>query len=191
MFRVGFLNYFSDTLTTDHAVNYIPTLLRVGGYMQSAEVTTNNGIAFFFDGDNIIISESSLSATMPLMPTDCASPIASGTVCKYFKVKTVNANTPTGGLHKDYYPGLNAIIIGGSAVSAVTEFNYYIPVWIKSSAFTYAFIGLINNYATFPTVTSVYKIFGTAEITYTAANAWKTYALLDATALTQTTLWTS
>ena len=34
-------------------------------------------------------------------------------------------------LHKDYYPELNAIIIGGSVVSTLSEFNYYIPVWIK------------------------------------------------------------
>ena len=84
MFRVGVLNYFTEALTTDNAVNYVPTLLRVGGYMQSAEVTTNNGIAFFFDGDKIVISGSSLTSTMPLMPTDCASPIVSGTVCRYF-----------------------------------------------------------------------------------------------------------
>ena len=84
---------------------------------------------------------------------------------------------------------MNAIIIGGSAVSAVTEFNYYIPVWIKAPAFSYAFIGLINNYATFPTVSSVYKIYGNVEITYTAANAWKSYAPADLTSLTQSSLW--
>ena len=87
MFRVGILNYFEDTLTTDHAVNYVPTLLRIGGYMQNAEVTTNSGIAFFFDGDNIVIGESKLSATMPLNPTECASPLAIGTACRYFKVR--------------------------------------------------------------------------------------------------------
>ena len=75
----------------------------------------------------------------------------------------MNYNIPTGGLHKDYYPGLNAIIIGGSPIVGSIEFNYYIPVWINVPAFTFAFFGLINNYATFPTITSVYKIYGTVE----------------------------
>ena len=125
-------------------------------------MTENSGIAFFFDKDNIAITESKLSATMPLIPTDCASPLVTGIVCRYFKIRSVNSNIPLS-LHKDYYPGLNAIIIGGSSVTALSEFNYYIPVCIKVPAFTFAFIGLINNHATFPTVTSVYKLFGTVE----------------------------
>ena len=85
MFRVGMLNYFVDDLDTDHVATYVPTLLRVGGLMQSAEVTTNNGIAFFFNGDNIVVGESSLSATMPLLPTECGSSTSTGMTCKYYK----------------------------------------------------------------------------------------------------------
>ena len=57
IFRVGILNYFTDTFATDHVASYVPTLLRVGGYLQSAEVTTNDGIAFFFDAAKIVVSE--------------------------------------------------------------------------------------------------------------------------------------
>ena len=64
----------------------------------------------------------------------------------------------------DYYPGLNSIIIEGSIIPMV-EFNYYIPVKIKASAFRQAFIALINNSSTFPTVTSAYKIYGSQELT--------------------------
>ena len=85
MFRIGILNYFTDS-SEDHVMNYVPTLLRVGGYMQSSEITTNNGIAFFFDKQNIIIGEDSLSPSMPLLPTDCASPL-SNIVCRSFKIK--------------------------------------------------------------------------------------------------------
>ena len=109
-----------------------------------------------------MITESKLSANMPLVPTECASPLVTGIVCRYYKSRSINTNIPAGGIHEDYYPGLNAIVIG-SPVVAKTEFNYYIPVWIKVPAFTFAFIGLINNHATFPTVTSVYKLFGTVE----------------------------
>ena len=31
IFRLGFLNYFTNDLTTDHVGTYIPTLLRIGG----------------------------------------------------------------------------------------------------------------------------------------------------------------
>ena len=49
IFRIGILNYFTDTFSaTDHVASYVPTLLRIGGYLQSTEVKTNEGIAFFF-----------------------------------------------------------------------------------------------------------------------------------------------
>ena len=60
MFRVGILNYFTDS-TDDHALNYIPTLLRIGGFMQSNDITLNNGISFFFDKTNIIIDSTTLN----------------------------------------------------------------------------------------------------------------------------------
>ena len=66
-------------------------------------------------------------------------------------------------MHLDYYPGLNAIIVGGVTIAATTEFNFYIPVWIKSSPFTTAFLALIQEHSTFPTVTSVYKLYGLGE----------------------------
>lgn len=31
-------------------------------------------------------------------------------------------------MHEDYYPELNAIIVGGVSIAATTEFNFYIPV---------------------------------------------------------------
>ena len=89
MFRVGILNYFTDS-TNDHVMSYVPTLLRVGGYMQASEVTENNGIALFFDYDNIIIDQSSLSELMPLNPIECASPFVSKIVCRYFKIRFNN-----------------------------------------------------------------------------------------------------
>ena len=66
-------------------------------------------------------------------------------------------------MHLDYYPGLNAIIVGGVTIAATTEFNFYIPIWIKASPFTTAFLALIQEHSTFPTVTSVYKLYGSAE----------------------------
>ena len=33
IFRIGMLNYFVEDLVTDHVGCYIPTLLRVGGYL--------------------------------------------------------------------------------------------------------------------------------------------------------------
>ena len=53
IFRIGILNWFTDDLYSDHLASYVPTLLRVGGYLQTDEVTTNEGVAFFFDGDKI------------------------------------------------------------------------------------------------------------------------------------------
>ena len=46
-------------------------------------------------------------------------------------------------MHLDYYPGLNAIIIGGVSITATKEFNFYIPVQIKAAPFTHAFFALI------------------------------------------------
>lgn len=66
-------------------------------------------------------------------------------------------------MHLDYYPGLNVIIIGGATIAATVEFNFYIPVQIKRTVMTYAFFALIQEYSTFPKVTSAYKIYGTAE----------------------------
>ena len=126
MFRVGILNYFIDDLVTDHVGSYIPTLLRVGGLMQAPDITPNNGIAFFFDRDKIVISETYLSPMMPLLPTECGSPISTGIVCRYYKSRTIIPSTLS--MHENYYPGLNAIIVGGNAVTPGVEFNYYIPV---------------------------------------------------------------
>ena len=33
IFRVGILNYFTDTLTTGNAESFVPTLLRIGGIL--------------------------------------------------------------------------------------------------------------------------------------------------------------
>ena len=189
MFRVGVLNYFIAT-NAGNEMNYVPTLLRIGGYMQNSEVTPNNGIAFFFDGNNIKLPDRELTVSEPLTPTDCASSLGSSIVCRYFISKEVNGNTPTKP-HYDYYPGLNAIIIGGSAISDITEFNYYIPVRIIGLPFTYAFLALINNYATFPTVTSVYKLYGTTEINYDGDAIYKTYTPCSSTSLTAATKWTN
>ena len=57
IFRVGILNYYTEDFTANHVASYVPTLLRVDGYLQSAEVTTNDGIAFFFDAAKITVSE--------------------------------------------------------------------------------------------------------------------------------------
>ena len=61
----------------------MPTLLRIGGYIHEDDFSVNKGIALFFDS-GLAISSSKLSSIMPLDPTECASPIASGPVCKYF-----------------------------------------------------------------------------------------------------------
>ena len=66
-------------------------------------------------------------------------------------------------MHLDYYPGLNAIIVGGVTIAETTEFNFYIPIWIKTAPFTTAFLALIQEHSTFPTVTSVYKLYGSEE----------------------------
>ena len=84
IFRIGILNYFTDDLNVDHRASYIPTLLRIGGYLQTEEVTTNEGVAFFFNGANIIITEESLSSTMPLNPAECGSPTHTGMACRWF-----------------------------------------------------------------------------------------------------------
>jgi len=46
---------------------------------------------------------------------------------------------------------------------AKKEFNYYIPVKI-SSAFDYAFLGLLSDLSSNLTVASVFKLFGSKEI---------------------------
>ena len=109
-------------------MTYVPTLLRLGGRLQSEEVTTNEGIAFFFNGggDKIIIGSESLDANMPLNPAECGSPTHTGMACRWLNYKTVQ--TASGDMHLDYYPGLNAIIVGGATIAATTEFNFYIPV---------------------------------------------------------------
>ena len=84
IFRIGILNYFTEALTTYHTASYVPTLLRVGGSLHTDEVTTNEGVAFFFNGANIIITDESLSSTMPLNPAECGSPIDTGMVCRWF-----------------------------------------------------------------------------------------------------------
>ena len=88
-----------------------------------------------------MIGEDSVSSDMPLNPTECGSPTHTGISCRAFKQKIITA--VTGDMHEDYYPGLNAIIIGGASIAATTEFNFYIPVFIKKGVLTYAFLTLI------------------------------------------------
>lgn len=83
------MNYFSEDLTTNRLCSYVPTLLRVGGYMQSSEVTTNNGVAMFFNGLNIVLGDSTVNSSMPLNPTECGSSIATGMTCRTFRARTV------------------------------------------------------------------------------------------------------
>lgn len=73
-------------------------------------------------------------------------------------------------------------MIGGVAVTAGAEFNYYIPVAIKSPAFKYAFIGLMSNFTSYPTMTSVYKLYGTVE--RTTGVDWQDQAVTSATSIT-------
>ena len=50
LFKVGILNIYTNsggTLSNDY--DRIPTLLRVGGSINTADHSSNNGIAFFFD----------------------------------------------------------------------------------------------------------------------------------------------
>ena len=75
--------------------------------MHEDDISTNKGIALFFD-TGLAISSSELSTSMPLDPTECASPITSGSVCKYFSKKSLTATSITN-LHEDYYPSLNVL----------------------------------------------------------------------------------
>ena len=84
IFRVGILNYFIDDLTIDHAATYVPTLLRLGGRLQAEEVTANEGIAFFFNGANIVITGESLGLNLLLNPAECGSPTHTGMACRWF-----------------------------------------------------------------------------------------------------------
>ena len=63
---------------------------------------------------------------MPLNPAECGSPTHTGMACRWFNSKTILTAPAT--MHEDYYPGLNAIIVGGATITATTEFNFYIPV---------------------------------------------------------------
>ena len=63
---------------------------------------------------------------MPLNPAECSSPTHTGINCRWLNYKKVQ--TASGDMHLDYYPGLNAIIVGGATIVATTEFNFYIPV---------------------------------------------------------------
>lgn len=169
IFRIGILNYYAeDIITTNNVATYVPTLLRVGGYLQSAEVETNEGVAFFFDGTNIVIAAETLGSSMPLNPAECGSSTHTGMSCRWFNSRKTGA-TDSADMHKDYYPGLNAIIIGGVTISATAEFNFYIPVQIKATTFTFGFLALIQEHSTFPVVKKSYKLFGTAEFN---ENAW-------------------
>lgn len=74
----------------------------------------------------------------------------------------------------DYYPSLNAITISGK-VEDKLEFNYYIPVKIKLTAFTYAFIGLLSKVS--PAEASiVYKLYGSKD-GYDGTNTWNNFAV--------------
>ena len=84
IFRIGILNYFTDDLTTYTTASYVPTLLRVGGYLQTDDVTTNEGVALFFEGAKIKIGSESLSSAMPLNPAECGSPTHTGMACRWF-----------------------------------------------------------------------------------------------------------
>ena len=63
---------------------------------------------------------------MPLNPAECGSPTHTGMSCRWYNLRVVG--TQTANKHLDYYPGLNAITIGGASIAATTEFNFYIPV---------------------------------------------------------------
>ena len=47
--RVGILNYYESDGGTNNDYKYIPTILRVGGNMHSNDVSSNEGVGFFFD----------------------------------------------------------------------------------------------------------------------------------------------
>lgn len=53
---------------------------------------------------------------MPLNPAECGSPTHSGITCSWFKRKIVYSASAD--MHNDYYPGLNAIIVGGVTIPA-------------------------------------------------------------------------
>ena len=96
--------------------------------MQASDIKDNSGIAFFFDGANIVINSQGLSGSFPLLPTECSSTTSTKPTCKYYSKNPVKATVVSGApLHLDYYPGLNVITISGTVASQV-EFNYYIPV---------------------------------------------------------------
>ena len=63
---------------------------------------------------------------MPLNPAECGSSTHSGMTCNWFNRKIIWFSSSD--MHNDYYPGLNAIVIGGVTISAAIEFNFYIPV---------------------------------------------------------------
>lgn len=62
---------------------------------------------------------------MPLNPAECGSSTHTGIICRWFKRKLTGYFSVD--MHNDYYPGLNAIVIGGVTITALTEFNFYIP----------------------------------------------------------------
>ena len=91
-FKIGVLNYYADASSN---YNYVPTLLRVGGYMQATDIKDNSGIAFFFDGANIVINSQKLSGTFPLLPTECSSTTSTKPTCKYYSKNPVKATAVT------------------------------------------------------------------------------------------------
>ena len=96
--------------------------------MQSAEATANEGLAFFFDDSKIVIDGESFGSSVVLNPATCGSPTHTGMVCRWHNLKKITGANTISDMHSDYYPGLNAIIIGGATISAASEFNFYIPV---------------------------------------------------------------
>ena len=65
---------------------------------------------------------------MLLNPAECGSSTHTGMACRWYNSKKIDGSTTISDLHEDYYPGLNAIIVGGATIAATTEFNFYIPV---------------------------------------------------------------
>ena len=59
--------------------------------------------------------------------TECASPYVANPICLPFVLEHTGNHSPSN-MHSDYYPGLNAITISGSIITANNEFNYYLPV---------------------------------------------------------------
>ena len=85
IFRIGILNYFTDDLTIDHAATYVPTLLRLGGYLQTEEVTDKWRCCISSLMEQILLLlVNPWVLNMPLNPAECGSPTHTGMACRWF-----------------------------------------------------------------------------------------------------------